>query len=411
MPLKKDDLGFYRAGLWGHKEERPFPHRMSQETSPSAGYRIPLIDLSFAGDLQFTVDEEPGQYLGHPTSVLLSDRKTILVVYPKGHGRGAIVMKKSADGGKTWSERLPTPDNWDTSMETPTLYAATDQQGVRRLLLFSGGFAPVRMAVSEDEGSTWTQLRPIGDYGGVVAMADLIALKDGRHMAFFHGKNRRFVGGQEDPALVSPDYLKSIGQPVRRTETKRIYKTVSDDGGLTWSEPEIAVEHPEAGICEPGLIRSPDGNQLAMLLRENTRRLNSFISFSNDEGASWSEPRQLPASLTGDRHQAVYAPDGRLFISFRDTTRESLTPGDWVAWVGTYDDMAQGREGQYRVRLKANFVAHDCAYPAVELLPDGTLVTLTYGHWDCKKDKPPYIAGLRFKIEDLDRQPKWVPQS
>ena len=31
-------------------------------------------------------------------------------------------MKKSTDGGKTWSDRLHTPESWETSQETPTIY-------------------------------------------------------------------------------------------------------------------------------------------------------------------------------------------------------------------------------------------------------------------------------------------------
>ena len=83
------------------------------------------------------------------------------------------------------------------------------------------------------------------------------------------------------------------------------------------------------------------------------------------------EPRELPAALTGDRHVAKYAPDGRLFISFRDTTLVSPTKGDWVAWVGKYEDIVGVRQGQYRVRLMHNTKGADCAYPGVELLPDG----------------------------------------
>src|SRR5262245_16629894 len=83
-------------------------------------FTLPLIDLNDAAQRQVVVDREKGQYLGHPTTLLLEDGKTILCVYPKGHGRGAIVYKRSEDGGKTWSERLPTPKNWETSLETPT---------------------------------------------------------------------------------------------------------------------------------------------------------------------------------------------------------------------------------------------------------------------------------------------------
>jgi hypothetical protein len=157
---------------------------------------------------------------------------------------------------------------------------------------------------------------------------------------------------------------------------------------------------PDASLCEPGALRSPDGRQIAVLLRENSRKYNSFVIFSNDEGLTWSEPKELPAALTGDRHTAKYAPDGRLFISFRDTTHVSPTKGDWVAWVGTYDNIVKGREGQYRVRLMDNTKGADCTYPGVELLPDGTIVTTTYGHWI--DGEMPYIVSVRLKLDELD---------
>ena len=78
------------------------------QTSPPKGYSIPIIDLSQETHRQITVDRESDQYLGHPTTVLLEDGKTMICVYPKGHGRGAIVMKRSTDAGMTWSKRLNT---------------------------------------------------------------------------------------------------------------------------------------------------------------------------------------------------------------------------------------------------------------------------------------------------------------
>ncbi len=353
---------------------------------PARGYSIPLIDLADETHRQVVVDREQGQYLGHPTTVLLEDGKTMIAVYPKGHGRGAIVMKKSTDGGLTWSDRLPVPENWATSQEVPTLYRVVDKQGVKRLIMFSG-LHPIRMAVSEDDGANWTPLEPIGDFGGVVAMASLVKLKNGDYMALFHDDGR---------------FLYNKGKKGDKPGQSYVYKTISKDGGLTWGLPIVVTTHEEAFLCEPGAIRSPDGNQIAVLLRENNRKFNSFVIFSNDEGETWSEPRQVPGALTGDRHTAKYAPDGRLFISFRDTTLESPTKGDWVGWIGTYDDIVKGREGQYRVRLMDNTKGADCAYPPVELLPDGTFVTMTYGHWI--KDQSPFIMSVRFKIKELDEK-------
>lgn len=351
-------------------------------SGPPRGYSIPLIDLAGETHRQVVVDREAGQYLGHPTTVLLEDGRTMIAVYPKGHGRGAIVMKRSTDGGLTWTERLAVPENWASSQEVPTIYRVVDKQGVKRLIMFSGLY-PIRMAVSEDDGETWSALEPIGDFGGIVAMASLVRLKNGNYMALFHDDGR-FLHGEG-----------------RRTKFI-VYKTISRDGGLTWSPPAVVTSHPEAHLCEPGAVRSPDGRQIVLLLRENSRKFNSFVIFSDDEGQTWTKPRELPGALTGDRHTAKYAPDGRLFISFRDTTHESPTKGDWVGWVGTYEDIVKGREGQYRILLMDNTKGADCAYPPVELLPDGTFVTMTYGHW--VKDQAPFIVSVRFNMEELDER-------
>ena len=350
------------------------------------GYSIPLIDLAGEVDRQVVVDRESGQYLGHPTTVLLEDGQTMLCVYPTGHGRGAIVYKRSNDGGASWSERLPTPENWATSKEVPTLHRVVDAEGTKRLIMWSGLY-PARLAVSEDDGASWSPLKPVGDWGGIVVMGSVVKLQQpGRYMALFHDDGRYFTadGKRADPIVFT------------------LYKTFSTDGGRTWSFPEAILARSDVHLCEPGCVRSPDSKQLAALLRENSRRRNSFVIFSEDEGQSWSEPRELPGSLTGDRHTGKYLPDGRLFISFRDTTHESPTKGDWVAWVGTYEDIAQGREGQCRVRLMDNHKGADCAYPGVELLPDGTIVTTTYGHWT--EGESPYIVSVRLRAEELDER-------
>ncbi|MFC1526736.1 sialidase family protein [Candidatus Latescibacterota bacterium] len=345
------------------------------------GYSIPLVDLANDADRQVIVDREPGQYLGHPTTVLLEDGRTIIIVYPQGHGRGAIVMKRSPDGGRTWGPRLEVPASWSTSLEVPTIYPVVDSGGTRRLIMFSGLY-PIRMAVSEDDGASWSELVPIGQFGGIVAMADLVQLQSGVYMGLFHDDGR---------------FIRNAGEA---SGAFHVYRTLSADGGLTWSPPEVVTTHRRAHLCEPGAVRSPDGKQICLLLRENSRQLNSMVIFSNDEGETWTDPVELPGALTGDRHQAAYVPDGRLFISYRDTCHDTPTAGDWVGWIGTYEDIALGREGQYRVRLMDNTHGADCAYPAIEVLPDGTLFTTTYGHW--VEGQEPFIAGVHFTVSEID---------
>ncbi|MCR9295983.1 MAG: glycoside hydrolase [bacterium] len=347
------------------------------------------IDLNDQSHRQVVVDREAGQYLGHPTTCLLEDGKTILCVYPKGHGRGGIVYKRSRDGGLTWSERLPTPANWSTSREVPTLHRVIDASGNKRLILWSGLY-PARKAISEDDGNNWSPLEAAGNWGGIVVMGFVEPLQTGagHYLAMFHDDGRFFRQGGV------------------KSNTFTLYQTRSFDGGLTWSDPESVFQSSEIHLCEPGCIRSPDGKRLAVLLRENARRRNSYLIFSDDESKSWTEPRELPLALTGDRHVGKYAPDGRLLISFRcnspvDKRSQRSFEGDWVAWVGTWDDLIDSTSGQYFVRLKDNHKAYDTAYPGVEVLPDGIFVLTTYGHW--MADQQPYILSVRVKLSELDQ--------
>jgi hypothetical protein len=352
---------------------------------PGAARPLMHLDLSSESQRQVVVDRESGQYLGHPTTVLLEDGRTILCVYPRGHGKGAICLKRSTDGGRTWSPRLPVPDNWSTSLETPTIHRVIDAAGRRRLIVWSGLY-PARLACSEDDGVTWTPLEPAGAWGGIVVMGSVEPVRGwpGRYLAWFHDDGRFIRAG------AAPE------KPV----TFRLYQVESGDGGRSWSLPRELQSSSSLHLCEPGAVRSPNGHQIALLLRENSRTRPAHLMVSNDEGTTWSPPRELPPALTGDRHTAKYAPDGRLFIAFRDMAKDSPTRGDWVAWVGRYEDLDSGKTGQYRVRLMDNQNAWDCAYPGVEVLPDGTFVTTTYGHWE--SNQPPYIVSIRLTLAELD---------
>jgi len=358
------------------------------ENAPARAESDPIkIDLDGDKSRQVVVDREAGQYLGHPSTCLLEDGKTILCVYPRGHGRGAIVYKRSVDGGLTWSDRLPTPKSWATSKEVPTLHRVIGPDGKKRIIMWSGLY-PARLSVSEDDGASWSELKPVGDWGGIVVMGFVEALKTGKghYLAMFHDDGRFFT------------------KEGKRSKTFKLFKTLSRDGGLTWSYPEVVFQSAEVNLCEPGCIRSPDGKKMAVLLRENARRKNSHVIFSEDEGKTWTEPREVPLPLTGDRHTGKYGPDGRLYISFRciapTQKREGRAfEGDWVGWVGTWEDIVDSKPGEYILRLKDNTKGYDTTYPGVELLPDGTFVTTTYGHW--VTGEAPYILSVRFKLDEL----------
>ena len=354
------------------------------------GFTIPQVDLNDRKDLQTVITPSNGKYWGHPSSVLLEDGKTLVMMYLDGHARAQLYWKKSFDGGRTWTDHLPVPEGWNdipdgrktAFMEVPILYRMTDPAGKERIQMFTG-VPSIRRAYSEDGGKTWSKLELLKnkDLGAIVVFADMLRLKDGSYMGTIHDSGR-FMKGKYAHKWFS------------------VFTMKSRDGGMTWDDPVKIATHPKGHLCEAGLVRSPDGKRIALLMRENARLYNSFISFSDDEGETWTEPRQMPGALTGDRHQCTYVPDGRLFISLRDRGHDTPSFGDWVGWVGTFEDLEKGREGQYRVRLKDNYKGADCAYPTQHLLPDGTVFAATYGHWT--PGEKAWIIGYHFKIEQLD---------
>lgn len=334
---------------------------------------LPHVDLAYDRHRRVIVDRSDGGYRGHTDTVLV-EGSTILAVYALGHG-GATALQRSDDGGKTWSGRLSVPADWAETSDVPTIHKTIGPDGVTRLIVMQT-FGPrgisneQRQAISEDGGRTWTPFKPNG-LRSPVSPNTMVRLSDGSYLTVFQ------LDG-------------------------RIEQSISTDGGLTWKPQTTIAVYPGARLTEPAVVASPDGKQLAVLIRENTRRFNSMLIVSHDEGKTWTRPVELPAALTGDRHKPVHTPDGRLVVVFRDMAEESPTYGDFVAWVGTFDDLINLREGMYRVRLLENpGPPRDTGYAGLEVLEDGTLVATTYV--PLAAGERPSIVSVRFHLDELDR--------
>ncbi|MEC3878959.1 sialidase family protein [Parapedobacter sp. 10938] len=345
-----------------------------------------LATFDISGDTARQVVVAQGDsvtYQGHPTTVLLPDGKTMYCVWTYDHGGPCGPLKRSDNGGNTWSELLDVPDNWKDVYNCPTIYRLPDPTGSYRLFVFAlgGEDAEMHQSYSEDDGKTWTPMERSGLDSSVMPFCTIEPI---------HGGKR----------LLAMSNLRRPGEKVER-RSNVVSQSISEDGGFTWSPWEIVVDIPGLKPCEPELVRSPDGKQLLCLIRENETHVALYMT-SEDEGKTWSETKPLPFGLHGDRHKAAYASDGRLVVVFRDTGIDSPTRKQFVAWIGRYEDIIEGRDAEYKLKLLHNYKEWaDCGYPGLELLPDGTFVATTYVKYRPGPEKNS-VVSVRFHLDETD---------
>jgi len=350
------------------------------EATKQKKYSIPLIDLSSETNRHVIVDRDSSRYFGHPSTLLKPDGKTMYCAYSLNHGGPPLFLKKSTDGGLTWSGYLSIPSNAGELRNCPFLFYQPDKKGTERLLMMVGD--------GDAKGKTMWQASSCDAGNGcksVVASPTMIPVNKGKKLLIWHHSY------PED------------GRMAGKNRALNVYQSESTDGGETWKNIHAICAIGNASPCEPAVVVSPDGKTMACLMRENSRRLNSVVSFSKNEGKTWSHPEELPAALTGDRHQPKYTVDKKyLLIAFRDMAAESPTRGDFVVWIGTFNDIIKGQEGLCRVRLLQQHEPRkgDCGYSGLELLPDGTFVATTYVKYK-PEDKYNSIIGVRFKLDEI----------
>ena len=367
---------------------------------------IEVVDISGEAARQSVVAAgTPTFYNGHPSTVLLPDGRTLFCFWPINHGGRGGPAARSDDGGRSWV-RIDDlmPKEIGRYVECPMAHRLVDKEGRARLWTWysfmarneqeasSKGRTPERIAaarttaampsvMSEDDGRTWRAMPPLGGkFRCVLSFQGIVRLNDGSYLGVFH----RGPDGCVD------------GGPLE------VLSSTTSDGGLTWSDPKVIAAVPGLDLCEPWVFRSPDGHELAVLIRENTRKERSKVIFSRDEGASWSAPQDVPVGLTGDRHQGVVLKDGRLVVCFRDMEKGSATWGHYVAWIGPYSALHRQTSSEpYKVKLLHSYAGRDCGYSGVHLLPDGTIVCTTYIKYrndNCRQS----VVTTRFNVRETD---------
>lgn len=180
---------------------------------------------------------------------------------PRG-GRAEIM--RSEDGGRTWSDPVPMIDTeWDDRAPAVALL----RDGTLVASFFTYPHAGVGIIRSFDDGKTWEQ-KPV------------------MIRAPFHEL------ATDGPPLVMPDgslLLAAYGKEREADRYEAIGMFASNDRGQTWRY--LSSVRAQQEMTEPGLARLKDGT-LVLITRSE-----ASVSFSKDNGYTWTEPRNLPTRI------------------------------------------------------------------------------------------------------------------
>jgi len=172
-----------------------------------------------------------------------------------------VMMRTSSDEGKTWrAAKQLSPANRYTGL--------TNGRSIRlrtgRILLEAWEGGDSYCYLSDDDGQTWRESQRVQPTAGKSYEPACIELKDGRVMMLM----RTGLGGQ--------------------------FKSVSTDGGETWSQPVLT---PLVGTAAPvSISRIPTTSYLLAIWNHNPgagKRNPLTAAVSRDEGETWESFRNL----------------------------------------------------------------------------------------------------------------------
>ncbi|MCC6196276.1 MAG: exo-alpha-sialidase, partial [Burkholderiales bacterium] len=251
----------------------------------------------------------------------------------------AILVSRSTDGGRTWSEAIAVRRDGAQGFNDKEAITA-DPTDARYVYVtwdrLTGNHGPTWLARTVDGGTTWEPARPIYDPGATSQTLNniVVVLADGTLVLFF-------------------TELANVGPQNARLRIMR-----SADKGATWSMPITIAGLQTVGTVDPetgtgirdgsglGAVAAGPGNRLAVAWQDARFNGGAFdaiaYAHSPDGGLTWSAPTRINGdpAVRALIPSIAFASDGTVgvaYYDFRSNTPDAATLlGDY--WLATSPD-------------------------------------------------------------------------
>lgn len=272
---------------------------------------------------------------------IVQTKKKTLLAFAEGRKRNCrdegdidLVLRRSTDNGKTWSDLITVWDDADNTCGNPSPIVDVETGRIHLLMTWNLGEDNIGVinagtskdtrrvfyAYSDDDGLTWGEPKEItssvkdpswGWYatgpchgiilakepynGRIVVPCDYIEVGPGRkeysHVIYSDDKGvtwkigGRSVGGNESTVTELSD-----GRLILNMRNSSPYRTVafSSDGGETWTtnKPDYALSDP---TCQASILHAMINNEHSLFFSNaaSSSRINMTIKKSSDNGTTW----------------------------------------------------------------------------------------------------------------------------
>ena len=264
----------------------------------------------------FDIWRSPGRFTKNP-DIVETPSGAFLLIYSDTDAHWSqtdqiITILASENRGRTWNKRA--------EVDRAVMAAGDHRLVTPRLSQLADG----RLAAicDHDDHSFFHEDQPTGNW---------IWWSEDEGHTWSSPREPAILGFEPDRILDLPDGTLGVGTHLMFGDTQELGEilTVSGDGGNTWQRRAVVAHDGHYRYCEGGIVIMDGGRLLACILRENHHAgTPSFVSFSEDNGHSWSKPAMCPFAL--DRPYGKQLPDGRVFV----TGRHMNGPLGTYGWCG-----------------------------------------------------------------------------
>lgn len=293
---------------------------------------------------------------------------------------GDIVMIRSKDNGKTWGDRqvvsaikdLDEREGCGIQLKDGTIVVGIfyndlyvpdggyNWNGEVKLKELDRARLGAHFITSRDNGKTWQQ-------------GNFIDMK---------GKPFTGVEGPTDAPVEMPDgslVMAVIGYGING-DSKNIGSVLlrSTDKAKTWNYVSTIAGDPggvKKGFFEPGLVRTKTGRLIAAL-RNHADENPIYISYSDDEGKTWTPPAKT--AMIGHPVDLIQLKNGRILATYgiREGVGRHGEPGGIRACFSDDNGVTWNLENE--VILRSDFINWDIGYPESLEMADGRILTVYY---------------------------------